>query len=138
MYNLYATDIMRKDLTFLTYESSFDDLKELLQTSEHASYPLVDAPSKSKLLKTGLVSTKVCFYIFVLANLCLKIYFCDLHVHVAAGICTNNTPCKYSSSIPICTINYFSLLHISASHSGVYHYFTAILVYRSLPQGLVS
>lgn len=46
VYNLYATDIMRKDLVFLTYESSFNDLKNLLQTSEHASYPLVDAPSK--------------------------------------------------------------------------------------------
>ena len=47
VYNLYATDIMRKDLVFLTYESSFNDLSVLLQTSEHASYPLVDAPSKS-------------------------------------------------------------------------------------------
>ena len=50
VYNLYATDIMRKDLTFLSYESSFSDLQELLQTSEHASYPLVDAPSKSALM----------------------------------------------------------------------------------------
>ena len=47
VYNLYATDIMRKDLVFLTYESSFNDLKDLLLSSEHASYPLVDAPSES-------------------------------------------------------------------------------------------
>ena len=47
VYNLYATDIMRKDLVFLTYESSFNDLQDLLQSSEHASYPLVDAPSES-------------------------------------------------------------------------------------------
>lgn len=46
VYNLFATDIMKKDLTFISYESSFSDLKLLLHTSSHASYPLVDAPSE--------------------------------------------------------------------------------------------
>ena len=46
VYNLFATDIMRKDLTFVSYESSYSDLKLLLETSSHASYPLVDAPSE--------------------------------------------------------------------------------------------
>ena len=46
VYNLFATDIMRKDLTFVSYESSYSDLKLLLETSSHVSYPLVDAPSE--------------------------------------------------------------------------------------------
>ena len=35
---------MRKDLIFLTYESTYIDLKDLLQTSTHSSYPLLDSP----------------------------------------------------------------------------------------------
>ena len=45
VYNLFATDIMRKDLTFVSYESSYGELQLLLETSSHASYPLVDTPS---------------------------------------------------------------------------------------------
>ncbi len=35
---------MRRDLVYLSHRSTFQDLKLLLSTSRHASYPLVDAP----------------------------------------------------------------------------------------------
>ncbi len=48
-YNLFATDIMRVRLDFLSYQSTFHDLHELLNTTEHDSYPLVDAPGQTVL-----------------------------------------------------------------------------------------
>lgn len=45
-YNLFVTDFMRRDLVYLSYRSTYHDLKLLLLTSNHASYPLVDAPGR--------------------------------------------------------------------------------------------
>ena len=45
-YNLYATDIMQTQLDFLSYQSTYHELYELLQNTDHESYPLVDAPGK--------------------------------------------------------------------------------------------
>jgi len=49
-YNLFVTDFMRRDLVYLSYRSTYHDLKLLLLTSNHASYPLVDAPDSRILI----------------------------------------------------------------------------------------
>lgn len=49
-YNLYATDIMRRDLVYLSYCSTYADLQQMLSRSNHASYPLVDAPDSRILI----------------------------------------------------------------------------------------
>lgn len=41
-YNLYASDIMRRDLLYLSYQSTYRDLRQLLKNSKHSSFPLVD------------------------------------------------------------------------------------------------
>ena len=43
-YNLYARDIMTTDLLYLSYQSTYRDLRHLLRNSKHTSYPLVDNP----------------------------------------------------------------------------------------------
>ena len=45
-YDLFVTDFMRRNLVYLSYRSTYLDLKQLLLTSNHASYPLVDAPGR--------------------------------------------------------------------------------------------
>ena len=45
-YDLFVTDFMRRNLVYLSYCSTYLDLKQLLLTSNHASYPLVDAPGR--------------------------------------------------------------------------------------------
>ncbi len=44
VYNLYATDIMESSLNFLSHQSTYRELSNLLQTTNNESYPLVDAP----------------------------------------------------------------------------------------------
>ena len=46
-YNLYAKDFMRKGLEYVSYETTYRDLRHLLRNSKHASYPLVDHQGKS-------------------------------------------------------------------------------------------
>lgn len=43
-YNLYARDIMRKDILYVSYQSTYREIKQLLKSSNHASFPLVDNP----------------------------------------------------------------------------------------------
>ena len=45
-YNLYATDIMQTQLDYVSYQSTYHELNDLLQTTNHESYPLVDAPGE--------------------------------------------------------------------------------------------
>ena len=45
-YDLFVTDFMRRNLVYLSYRSTYLDLKQLLLTSNYASYPLVDAPGR--------------------------------------------------------------------------------------------
>jgi chloride channel 2 len=49
-YNLYATDIMQMDLTYVSYRSTYGELQTLLRTTHHPSYPLVDAPDSRILI----------------------------------------------------------------------------------------
>ncbi|XP_064385075.1 chloride channel protein 2-like [Halichondria panicea] len=49
-YKLCAADIMMPDIRFLSYRSTFREVKFLLQTSHDASYPLVDAPDSRILI----------------------------------------------------------------------------------------
>ena len=46
-YNMYAKDFMRKGLQYVSYETTYRDLRHLLRNSKHASYPLVDHQGKS-------------------------------------------------------------------------------------------
>ena len=46
-YDLYAKNIMRTDLLFISYNTTYGELRHLLNTSVHASYPLVDNSGKS-------------------------------------------------------------------------------------------
>ena len=45
-YNLYATDIMETQLDFISYQSTYHELNDLLHNTNNESYPLVDAPGK--------------------------------------------------------------------------------------------
>ncbi|KAK3583412.1 hypothetical protein CHS0354_040381 [Potamilus streckersoni] len=49
-WNVYVEDIMKKDVKFITFTSTYGDLKELLTTSNFRSYPLVDASDSMILL----------------------------------------------------------------------------------------
>lgn len=49
-YNLYATDIMETRLDFLSYQSTYHELNDLLQATDNESYPLVDAPESRILI----------------------------------------------------------------------------------------
>jgi chloride channel 2 len=49
-YNLFATDIMQMDPIYVSYRSTYGQLKTLLQSSAHQSYPLVDAPDSRILI----------------------------------------------------------------------------------------
>ena len=46
-YDMYAKDFMRKGLQYVSYETTYRDLRHLLRNSKHASYPLVDHQGKS-------------------------------------------------------------------------------------------
>ena len=59
-YKLCATDIMQSDIVFLSYRSTYRDLKFILQTSKHASYPLVDAPGEFVLSVPFKISHSMC------------------------------------------------------------------------------
>ena len=50
-YKLCAADIMQPDIHFLSFHSTFREVKFLLQTTKHASYPLVDAPGTVSVLQ---------------------------------------------------------------------------------------
>lgn len=43
-----VSDIMKTNLFYITYRSNYAELKQLLDKSEHRSYPLVDAPGMCK------------------------------------------------------------------------------------------
>ena len=54
---------MRRNLVYLSYRSTYLDLKQLLLTSNHASYPLVDAPGRCPSHMTGTWQrNKICLY----------------------------------------------------------------------------
>ncbi|XP_019861546.1 PREDICTED: chloride channel protein 2-like [Amphimedon queenslandica] len=42
-YDLYARDIMRKNVLYITYQSTYRDIRQLLRTSKQYSFPLVDS-----------------------------------------------------------------------------------------------
>ncbi|EDO41472.1 predicted protein, partial [Nematostella vectensis] len=44
VYNLMVADIMKTNLYYITYQSTYAELKMILDKSTHRSYPLVDAP----------------------------------------------------------------------------------------------
>ena len=43
VYNLLVADIMKTNLYYISYRSTYGDLKSLLDKSDLRSYPLVDA-----------------------------------------------------------------------------------------------
>ena len=45
-YDLYARDIMRKNVLHVTYQSTYHDIRQLLKTSKQLSFPLVDNDGK--------------------------------------------------------------------------------------------
>jgi chloride channel 2 len=60
-YNLYAKDIMRKDLLYITYQSTYRELRQLLKNSKHSSFPLLD--SKESRILIGSVSRLNLWYV---------------------------------------------------------------------------
>ena len=48
VYNLLVADIMKTNLFYISYHSKYADLKELLDKSDHRSYPLVDSEGTTK------------------------------------------------------------------------------------------
>ena len=54
VYNLCVADIMKKNIFYVTYRSTYKDLKELLDQSDIRSYPLVDDKGKSCKLVSNL------------------------------------------------------------------------------------
>ena len=49
---------MRTDLLYLTYKSSYRDLRQLLKNSNHSSFPLVDNPGGRGLILL-IIITKI-------------------------------------------------------------------------------
>ena len=43
VYNLLVADIMKTKLFYISYHTKYADLKDLLERSNHRSYPLVDS-----------------------------------------------------------------------------------------------
>ena len=43
VYNLLVADIMKTKLFYISYHTKYADLKDLLEKSNHRSYPLVDS-----------------------------------------------------------------------------------------------
>ncbi|XP_031572217.1 chloride channel protein 2-like [Actinia tenebrosa] len=50
VYDIMVADIMKTNLYYMTYQSTYAELKQLLEASDHRSYPLVDAPDSMILL----------------------------------------------------------------------------------------
>ncbi|PIK54875.1 putative chloride channel protein 2 [Apostichopus japonicus] len=49
-YDIFVEQIMVKNVKFISWLSTYKDLKDLLDGSEHSSYPLVDSPENMVLL----------------------------------------------------------------------------------------
>ncbi|XP_065842216.1 chloride channel protein 2-like isoform X2 [Oscarella lobularis] len=49
-YKVMVNDIMKRNLFFISYRSTYGDLRKLLHSSNHQSFPLVDAPDSMVLL----------------------------------------------------------------------------------------
>lgn len=43
VYNLLVADIMKTSVLYVSYNMKYADIKELLEKSDHRSYPLVDS-----------------------------------------------------------------------------------------------
>ncbi|KAL3862118.1 hypothetical protein ACJMK2_008110 [Sinanodonta woodiana] len=76
-WNVYAEDIMKKDVKFITFTSTYGDLKELLTTSNFRSYPLVDA-SDSMILLGSIHRIELERILWVHLSHDQKIFFPDL------------------------------------------------------------
>lgn len=50
--NLYVTDIMRRDVVFVSYGSSYKELRDKLNTYPYSSFALVDSAGKSTITST--------------------------------------------------------------------------------------
>ncbi|EDV24250.1 uncharacterized protein TRIADDRAFT_26270, partial [Trichoplax adhaerens] len=49
-YDIYVSDIMRTDIKYLSYKSSYEDLDKLLETTKLKSFPLVESADSMVLL----------------------------------------------------------------------------------------
>lgn len=52
VYNLLVADIMKTKLFYISYHTKYADLKDLLEKSNHRSYPLVDSEGTVAILDT--------------------------------------------------------------------------------------
>ena len=55
VYNLLVADIMKTKLFYISYHTKYADLKDLLEKSNHRSYPLVDSEG------TVVIILRYCF-----------------------------------------------------------------------------
>lgn len=42
LYNKYVSDIMRRDIIFISYESTYKEVQEMLRTTDYRSFPIVE------------------------------------------------------------------------------------------------
>ena len=104
-YNLTVADMMRTNIYFVSYRSTYAELRQLLNKSNFRSYPLVDSPSMY------CVFTPVCVFGFVHIAAAAAAAACFLS-HIIGSALFQPVPCNSTNDHVCGSVNkiYFLIL----------------------------